>query len=224
LKTSICSWLYNREPGACLSPAAQSYPTVSLLQPREKVDVNVSDTINFYECPPAENLNPVVVTACSSAEYGPVASADLPVRDTHPLRLLHPYGVSRVGQDLLAPQYFINYAIPSILIRIFNTTGPAKIGDVCSDLTMRAAEIELGMRPSSLAVGNLTSRRALIDVREMVRALWLAPEPCEPGEVYNVVGTQIYSVQELIEIIRNRVSTDFQVEQDLALIRPVMSP
>jgi hypothetical protein len=32
-------------------------------------------------------------------------------------------------------------------------------------------------------------------------------------------GMQIYSVQELIEIIRNRVSTDFQVEQDPALIR-----
>jgi UDP-glucose 4-epimerase len=34
----------------------------------------------------------------------------------------------------------------------------------------------------------------------MVRALWLAPECCEPGEVYNVGGTQIYSVQELIDI------------------------
>ena len=53
----------------------------------------------------------------------------------------------------------------------------------------------------------------------MVRALWLAPECCEPGEVYNVGGTQIYSVQELIEIIRNRVTTDFQVEQDPALVR-----
>ena len=53
----------------------------------------------------------------------------------------------------------------------------------------------------------------------MVRALWMAAQRCEPGEVYNVGGTQIYSVQELIEIIRNRVSTDCQVEQDPALIR-----
>ena len=58
---------------------------------------------------------------------------------------------------------------------------------------MRDAEIELGMRQASLAVGNLTTRRALIDVRDMVRALWLAPERCEPGEGYYVVGgTQIW--------------------------------
>lgn len=180
-ENSICGWLYNREPGAPFHLAAQSYPTVSLLQPRETVDVNVGGTMNLYECLRAENLNPVVVTACSSgAEYGPVASADLPVRETHPLRPLHPYDVSKVGQDVLVVQYLINYAIPSIRIRIFNTTGPDKVGDVCSDLTMRAAEIELGMRPPSLAVSNLTSRRALIDVRDMVPALWLAPERFEP--------------------------------------------
>ena len=91
-------------------------------------------------------------------------SLGLPVREGHPLCPLHPYGVSKVAQDLLAAQYFANYAIPSVRIRIFNTTGPGKIGDVCSDLTRRAVEIELGMRPPSLMVGNLT-KRAIIDVR-----------------------------------------------------------
>ena len=58
----------------------------------------------------------------------------------------------------------------------------------------------------------------------MVRALWLAPERCEPGEVYNVGGTQIYSAQELIEIMRNRVSAHFQVERDPALVRACDEP
>jgi GDP-4-dehydro-6-deoxy-D-mannose reductase len=55
---------------------------------------------------------------------------DLPFRETYPLRPLHAYGVSKVDRDLLVAQYFINYAISSIRIRIFNTTGPGKIGDV----------------------------------------------------------------------------------------------
>jgi GDP-4-dehydro-6-deoxy-D-mannose reductase len=54
--------------------AVQSYPTVSLLQPREAADVNVGGTKNLYECLRAENLSPVVVTTCSNAEYGPLAS------------------------------------------------------------------------------------------------------------------------------------------------------
>jgi GDP-4-dehydro-6-deoxy-D-mannose reductase len=204
--------------------AAQSYPTVSLAEPRETIDINVGGTVNLFEVLRSVQIMPTVVVACSSAEYGPVASQDLPVQEDHPLRPLHPYGVSKVAQDLLAAQYFINYAIPAIRIRIFNTTGPGKIGDVCSDLTKRTIEIELGIRPPFLPAGNLASRRAIADVRDLVRALWLAAERCDAGEVYNVGGETIYSVQEVINAIRSQVSVVFSVEQDQALLRPCDEP
>jgi len=204
--------------------AAQSYPTVSLIQPRETIDINVLGTVNLFEILRSVETMPTVVVACSSAEYGPVASQDLPVREDHLLRPLHPYGVSKVAQDLLASQYFVNYAIPSIRIRIFNTTGPGKIGDVCSDLTQRAIEIERGIRPPSLPVGSLASRRAIADVRDLVRALWLSTERCEAGEVYNVGGERIYSVQQIIDAIRSQVGVAFSVEQDQALMRSCDEP
>jgi GDP-4-dehydro-6-deoxy-D-mannose reductase len=204
--------------------AAQSYPTVSLMQPRETIDINVGGTVNLFEALRSARIMPMVVVACSSAEYGPVARQDLPVREDHRLRPLHPYGVSKVAQDLLAAQYFANYSIPSVRIRIFNTTGPGKMGDVCSDLTRRAVEIELGFRPPSLIVGNLTSRRAIIDVRDMVRALRLSAERCEVGEVYNVGASEIYSVQELIDTIRAQVSVGFSIERDPALLRSCDEP
>jgi nucleoside-diphosphate-sugar epimerase len=211
-------------PNRIFHLAAQSFPTVSLSQPRETMDINVGGTVNLFECVRSCGLMPVVVVACSSAEYGLVASSDLPTRETHPLRPLHPYGVSKVAQDLLAAQYFSNYSIPSIRIRIFNCTGPGKIGDVCSDLTRRAVEIELGMKPPSLKVGNVTTRRAIIDVRDMVRALWLSAERCEAGEVYNVGANHIYSVEELIETIRAHSGAHFSVEQDPALMRGCDEP
>jgi GDP-4-dehydro-6-deoxy-D-mannose reductase len=204
--------------------AAQSYPTVSLIRPRETIDINVGGTVNLFECLRSNGMLPIVVVACSSAEYGPVASSDLPTRENHPLRPLHPYGVSKVAQDLLAAQYFANYSIPAIRIRIFNTTGPGKLGDVCSDLTKRAIEIELGIRPPCLTVGNLTSCRAIIDVRDMARALWLSAEHCEVGEVYNVGGCQTCSVQELIETIRVHSRMEFRVKQDRALMRECDEP
>ena len=122
------------QPDRIFHLAAQSYPTVSLEQPYETMDINAGGTINLFECLRTAGTRPMVVVACSSAEYGPVASSDLPVRETHPLRPLHPYGVSKVAQDLLAAQYFANYQLPCVRIRIFNTTGPSKVGDVCSDL------------------------------------------------------------------------------------------
>lgn len=206
------------KPDRIFHLAAQSYPTVSLDQPRETIDINVGGTVNLFECVRQAKIMPVVVVACSSAEYGPVANEDLPVRETHPLRPLHPYGVSKVGQDLLAAQYFANYSIPAIRIRIFNTTGPGKIGDVCSDLTRRAVEIELGIRPPSLNVGNRT-RRAIIDVRDMVRGLWLSAERCAAGDVYNVGSNTIYSVDEVIDVIRANARVPFRDERDPGLVR-----
>jgi GDP-4-dehydro-6-deoxy-D-mannose reductase len=212
------------QPDRIFHLAAQSYPTVSLEQPYETLDINAGGTINLFEGLRTAGIKPMVVVACSSAEYGPVASADLPVRETHALRPLHPYGVSKVAQDLLSAQYFANYSMPCVRIRIFNTTGPSKVGDVCSDLSKRAAEIELGIRPPFLPVGNLTTRRAIIDVRDTARALWLSAERCEPGEVYNVGATRIYSVQELIETIRTRVGVAFNVEQIPTLMRSCDEP
>lgn len=199
--------------------AAQSYPTISLAKPRETMDINAGGTINLFECLRTTGLMSTVVVACSSAEYGPVTAADLPVKEYHPLRPLHPYGVSKVTQDLLAAQYFANYSIPSVRIRIFNTTGPGKIGDVCSDLTKRAVEIEMRHCPGPLLVGNLTSRRAILDVRDLVRALWLSAERCEAGDVYNVSSYKVYSVSELIETVRKQTEAKFDVRQDPSLMR-----
>jgi GDP-4-dehydro-6-deoxy-D-mannose reductase len=211
-------------PDRIFHMAAQSFPTVSLTHPRETIDANVGGTVNLYECIREAGINPVVVVACSSAEYGPVAKENLPVKETHALNPLHPYGVSKVGQDLLASQYFINYAIPSVRIRIFNTTGPGKIGDVCSDLTKRAVEIELGLHAPTLIVGNLTTRRAIIDVRDEVRGLWLSADHCKFGDVYNVGANDIYSIQEIIDAIRAQSPAKFEVQPHPTLVRAADEP
>jgi GDP-4-dehydro-6-deoxy-D-mannose reductase len=204
--------------------AAQSYPTVSLERPQETFESNAGGTINLFESLRKLNLKATVVVACSSAEYGLVAREDLPVRETHALLPLHPYGVSKVAQDLLAAQYFANYGIPAIRIRIFNTTGPGKKDDVCSDLTKRATEIALGIHPAVLKVGNTTTRRAIIDVRDEVRGLWLAAEHCKPGEVYNLGAENIYSVAEIIEEIRSQLKIKFELQQEPSLVRACDEP
>ncbi len=139
------------------------------------------------------------------------------------LRPLHPYGVSKVGQDLLAAQYFANYKMPCVRIRIFNTTGPGKLGDVCSDFARRAVEIEIGIRPPTLMVGNLT-KRAIIDVRDLVRGLWMSADYCESGDVYNLGATQIYPIQEVIESIQAKTKVPFSIQKDPALVRGCDEP
>jgi len=204
--------------------AAQSHPVVSLKQPLETIDTNVAGTISLFESLRATAAMPLVVVACSSAEYGPVAERDLPIQEDHPLNPLHPYGVSKVAQDLLAAQYFANYSIPAIRIRIFKTTGPGKLDEVCSDLIRRTVEIELGIRPALMPVGNLANRRSIVDVRDLVQALWSSADHCRVGEVYNLGGDDVYSIQEVIEAIRSQVTFRFEVEQQPELMRSCDEP
>jgi GDP-4-dehydro-6-deoxy-D-mannose reductase len=215
----IAETVHSFKPDRIFHLAAQSYPTVSMERPYETMQTNACGTINIFEAVRDAKIKPVVVVACSSAEYGRVEAEDLPVRESHPLRPLHPYGVSKVAQDLLTAQYFENYGIPSVRIRIFNTTGPGKREDICGDFTKRAVEIELGISRAPMMVGSLTTRRAIIDVRDMVRALWLSCEGCTYGDVYNVGSSHICSGEEIVEMIRSHIKVPLILQQDSSLLR-----
>lgn len=103
------------QPDQIYHLAAQSYPTVSWTHPQATMETNVNGTINVYEAvkfvrQTRPDYDPMVVVACSSAEYGQTLNEleDPYVKETAELKPLHPYGVSKVGQDLLSFQYFMN--------------------------------------------------------------------------------------------------------------------
>jgi GDP-mannose 4,6-dehydratase len=205
--------------------AAQSYPAVSWDDPWYTVETNVIGTVNIFEGVKQLDLDCSILNACSSAEYGFVADHEVPVREEHALNPLQPYGVSKVAQEMLGYQYFKNFGIKSIAVRIFNTTGPGKVNDVCSDFTKRVTEIKKGMNlERKLRVGNLESRRAITDVRDVIQAFDLALEKASFGEAYNLSGAKVYQTREIVEIIRALVGFDFAVEQDPTLLRPTDEP
>ena len=77
---------------------------------------------------------------------------------------LHPYGISKLCQDLLAREYYADYEVPTVNIRLFNTTGPGKTNDAPSDFVRRIIRIKKGLQPPVIEVGNLKPRRAFLDV------------------------------------------------------------
>ena len=217
------------KPDKIFHLAAQSYPTVSWHRPQETMDTNVNGTINIFEAikyvrKTDKNYDPVVVVACSSAEYGaPLTPENTPVKEDTALLPLHPYGVSKVGQDLLSFQYYQNDKIRCIRARIFNTTGPRKTNDVVADFTHRAVEIEQ-KKINVLKVGNLQTKRAITDVRDLVNALILLSDKGTWGDVYNISGNKVYLINEIIPIIENYMGIKLPVEVDPKLLRPTDEP
>jgi GDP-D-mannose dehydratase len=168
-------------------------------------------------------LDCVVVVACSSAEYGFVTENEVPVSESHILLPLHPYGVSKVAQDLLAYQYHQNFAIKAVRARIFNTTGPRKTNDVCSDFTNKIVEIEKG-KISKMLVGNLEPKRDITDVVDVVNALYLLSEKGNMGEAYNICSSKAYQIKDILNMAISLSKVDIQFHVDQNKLRPTDEP
>ncbi|MEJ8737272.1 GDP-mannose 4,6-dehydratase [Erysipelotrichaceae bacterium HCN-30851] len=210
--------------------AAQSYPTVSWVSPTETIDVNINSTINIFEAIKKvrkykkTNYDPIVVVACSSAEYGETlnrleGNGEIYVKESNELLPLHPYGVSKVGQDLISFQYFMNDKIRCIRARIFNSTGTRKVNDVTSDFTYRAVQAERTGN-YELRVGNLETKRAIMDQRDLIKALLLLAEKGVAGEVYNISSEYIYKMSDIVSIIEKQINHKLTIIVDQKLIRP----
>lgn len=204
--------------------AAQSFPSLSWSKPGETLATNVLGTSHLFEAHRKLGLHARILVACSSAEYGLVKAEEVPTKEDHPLRPLHPYGVSKVAQDLLAYQEHRNHGTHVARVRIFNTTGPGKTGDAPSDFTRRAVEVELGLRPKVIPVGNLEPRRSFCDVRDMVRALEAALEKGKPGEVYNAGASEAVRVRDILDMALAMTRGGARAEVDKALLRPTDEP
>lgn len=223
---SVLRILSEFQPDQIYHLAAQSYPTVSWDHPQATIETNITGTINVYEAIKAvrkynPQYDPMVVVACSSAEYGQTLNEleDPYVKETAELKPLHPYGVSKVGQDLISFQYFMNDHIRCIRARIFNSTGTRKVNDVTSDFTKRAVLAERS-GVYELRVGNLEARRAIMDQRDLVNGLMLLAEKGTAGEVYNVSSERCYQMKEIVAMIEEQIGHKFLLKVDPKLIRP----
>lgn len=214
------------KPDQIFHLAAQSYPTVSWVRPQETMDTNINGTVNIFEAVKSVRVldgryDPMVVVACSSAEYGQTLNEieDPYVVETAQLKPLHPYGVSKVGQDLLSFQYFMNDHIRCIRVRIFNSTGTRKVNDVTSDFTKRAVLAEKS-GVYTLRVGNLETKRAIMDQRDLVNGLLLLAEKGIPGEVYNISSEYCYQMKDIVTMIEEQIGHQFELVVDSKLLRP----
>jgi GDPmannose 4,6-dehydratase len=93
---------------------------------------------------------------------------------------------------------------------MFTQTGPRR-GDVFaeSSFAKQIAMIENGMIAPKISVGNLDSLRTFADVRDAVRAYYMAVtiNPT-PGDVFNVGGTYTCTIGEMLESLINLSTLD----------------
>ena len=218
---SMIGLLNDVKPDKIFHLAAQSYVTVSFITPADTLTTNVIGTTNLLDAVRITGIDPMIHICSSSEVYGQVREDEVPITESNPFRPASPYAVSKVGEDMIALQYFLSYGIKTIRTRMFTHTGPRR-GDVFAEsaFAKQIAEIEAGVRENPVRVGNLESVRTLADVRDAVKAYWLLLEKCEPGEVYNIGGNQTMKIGDILKILASYADCEIRHEVDPALFRP----
>ncbi|HYZ97660.1 MAG TPA: GDP-mannose 4,6-dehydratase, partial [Acidimicrobiales bacterium] len=184
---------------------------------------NAVGTLNVLEA--SREAGAERVLAVSSADvYGRVSEDELPLDEDQPLRPVSPYAASKVAADALGQQAWLGHRLPVVRVRAFNHLGPGQTDRfVAPSLAARIARNERD-GGDAVPIGNLTPRRDVTDVRDVVRAYRLLIEHGEPGEVYNVCSGRAVAVKEIADLLLGMAERPMRLVDDPSLQRPVDIP
>jgi GDP-mannose 4,6-dehydratase len=208
------------KPHVVFHMASHSNVKTSFLYPLAVMQNNVMGTANLLEALRINSFNPVFVTISTSEVYGIVRQEDTPIGERHPIQPVNPYAVSKLAQDALSYAYYKSYGMSVIRTRAFTYLNPRRHDIFATAFTRQVVEIELGLR-KVLHHGNLNSIRTLIDVRDCMRAYWMAATQGVVGEVYNIGGQTVISVGDFLKFLKKSATCEIPTELDRDLLRPV---
>ena len=223
---SLKTVLSKEKPDVIFHLAAQSYVPFSFSSPIVTLNTNIIGTCHLLEAVKelkfSSGYDPIIHICSSSEVYGQVKENEVPIRESNPFRPSSPYAVSKVGEDMLAFQYWLSWKIKTIRTRMFTHTGPRR-GEVFASSTFakQIASIEARLAPPVVKVGNLDSVRTFLDARDAVKAYWLLVNKCPPGEVYNIGGVETMTVGDMLNrLLRLSKVKNITVEVDPSRLRP----
>jgi GDP-4-dehydro-6-deoxy-D-mannose reductase len=156
----------------------------------------------------------------SAAEYGMVQPGDLPIGEEQPLRPVSLYGVSKAAQFLLAQSYYLRSGLEVFGSRAFNLIGPGEQPSmVCSAIAHQIAAAERGFQDPVIEVGNLSSERDFVDIRDAVRAYWTIITHGRPGQVYNICSGTATCIQNISDMLLHLADIPLTVRVDPRRLR-----
>lgn len=224
------------DPGSIARSMAEAHPDAvyhlaglanvqgSWESPAEYFRVNAGGTVNVLEAARLCVRPPRVLVISSAEVYGGVRPDQLPVGEDEPLRPVSPYAASKAAAELAAVQAHLGRGLEAVRARPFNHAGPGQAHTFALPAFARRIAEAQRDGASSLRVGNVSARRDIVDVRDVVRAYRLLVERGEAGEAYNVCTGRSVEVGELVRRLMTLAGADLTLETDPDLLRPVDVP
>ncbi len=213
------------QPDVVIHMAAQAFNGDSWNLEYVTHNTNYIGTLNVLYCCKEAARDAKILLACSSAEYGNIKESDCPLKEDRLLMPHTPYGVSKAGVETLGRQYALNYGMKIFLPRMFIHVGTGHPpATAIQNFARQLALIKAGKLEPEIHVGNLTTYRDYIDVRDGVRAMRLLMDKGNPGEPYNICNGKAYQIKEILDMLIDISGTDVKVVQDERFMRVADEP
>ena len=193
----------------------------SFLNPAEVISVNTIGTINLFEAIKA--VAPKArVHLCSSVEvYGNVPFSMQPMNETTRFLPRNPLGISKVASHFFGDYYHRVFNLDVFTTASLSLTGPRKPERFAeSSFARQIALIEKRMMEPIIRVGDLSTIRTFVDVRDAVRAYCILMDKSSSGAEYLVGGDTVISIRAVLDKLIEMSHIKVDVRVDEKLIRP----
>jgi GDP-4-dehydro-6-deoxy-D-mannose reductase len=182
--------------------------------------VNFEGTLNILQAIKAVSNLKQMIFVSSSDCYGFFRPKNKTLTEKQPLNPITPYGISKAAAEQASLFYFRQYNLPVTVARSFNHSGPRQNENfVIPAFSKQIAAIEAGYRKPVLLVGDLSVRRDLSDVRDIVHGYRLLAEKGRSGRVYHFCSGKAVSIQRILDRLLRFSSKKIKVKVDQSRLR-----
>ena len=241
--SSLIRAINKHRPDVISHLAAQSWVPYSFQTPIYTMEVNAIGTLNVLESVriiqdldrtwalrlvrDGDPWDPLIHVCSSSEFYGKVPKEEQPITENHPASPMNPYGVGKVGADLMSQLYEKYYDMRILITRMFTHTGLRRtmMSAECFYAKWIAEQENISPAPQRhlCKLGNMESIRTWRDVRDAVTDYHNLFKENKTG-IFNVSGDTTKSIQEVLDYLLSisRLNRDnITFETDPSLLRKI---
>lgn len=213
---------------------ARTHPPTSFQEPVSYFQTNALGAVYLAETLKHHQPDAVLMN-CSTCEVYGIHPDGTHINEQTPTLASNPYSVSKLAADLYIHERCQNGLLKAFTTRAFSHTGPGRPANysISSD-AIQIARIIKGRQDNVINVGNLTSKRVVMDVRDVVEiyvelmAVYMN-NPDKPfGEVWNIGGDDLHDMKFYLNRMLDIYGIDAQLRIDDKLYRkfdiPVQYP
>jgi len=215
-KDKVSDLVKKTKPAYIFHLAAFSSVGKSFSHERLTYNINFFGTLNLYEAAVELERHLKKLVFISSADtYGSFNPSGKTLNEQQPFNPVSPYGISKVAAEYLTCFHWRINRLPAVVVRAFNHTGPRHAETfVVPSFSKQIAMIEKGIAKPVIKVGDLSAKRDLSDVRDIVRGYYLAALKGKPGTAYQLCSGKSVAIKTVLDKLLGYSETDIKIKID----------